>query len=378
MKVQITDPKGFASTVSWVAKALPSRPSVPVLAGIRITAAEGTVSVAGYDYEVSTQSGVDAAVDEPGVALVSGRLLASITAALPAKPITLTAVGAHLELVCGSGRFTLPTMPVEDYPALPDMPPTAGTVDAAVWAHAVAQVAVAAGRDETLPMMTGIRVETDGTVMRLMATDRYRLAVRELDWQPGDGQTITALIPGATLATAAKTLAGADPVQIAHQQGNAGEGTIGFATGRAQLTSRLLDGGNYPPVMSLFPKPDAVTGHASVQVADLVEVVKRVALVAERSTPVLLTFDDNGLVVEAGGTEEARASEAMNATHTGPALTIGFNPAYLLDGLQAVGTSSVRFAFVDAFKPAVLHPVDADGEIDASYRYLLMPIRVTR
>jgi DNA polymerase-3 subunit beta len=378
MKVQINDPKGFANTVSWVAKALPSRPSVPVLAGIRITAADGMVSVAGYDYEVSTESGMDAAVDEPGVALVSGRLLAEITKALPAKPITLTAVGAHLELVCGSGRFTLPTMPVEDYPALPDMPPTAGTVDAAVWAHAVAQVAVAAGRDETLPMMTGIRLESTGGTLRLMATDRYRLAVRDVTWMPGDDQTLTALIPHATLATAAKTLAGSEPVQIAHQQGNAGEGTIGFAAGQSRLTSRLLDGANYPPVMSLFPDADKVTGHATVQVADLVEVVKRVALVAERTTPVLLSFSADGLVVEAGGTEEARASEAMQATHDGPDLTIGFNPQYLLDGLQALGTSTVRFAFVDSFKPAVLHPVDADGEIDPAYRYLIMPIRVTR
>ena len=266
MKLQINDPKAFAGAVGWVAKALPSRPSVPVLAGIRITAADGVVSVAGYDYEVSTQSAVDAAVDEPGVSLVSGRLLAEITKALPNKPIVLTAVGAHLELVCGSGRFTLPTMPVEDYPELPELPPTAGTVDAAVWAHAVARVAVAAGRDETLPMMTGVRLESDGDRIRLMATDRYRLAVCDVPWSPGDDQTITALIPGATLASSARALAGASMLRIAHQQGAIGEGSIGFATGTGQLTSRLLDGGNYPPVMSLFPDPDKVTSRATVSV----------------------------------------------------------------------------------------------------------------
>ena len=378
MKLQILDPKAFAGAVGWVAKALPSRPSVPVLAGIRITATDGAVSVAGYDYEVSTQSAVDAAVDEPGVSLVSGRLLAEITKALPNKPIVLTAVGAHLELVCGSGRFTLPTMPVEDYPELPELPPTAGTVDAAVWAHAVARVAVAAGRDETLPMMTGVRLESDGDRIRLMATDRYRLAVCDVPWSPGDDQTITALIPGATLASSARALAGASMLRIAHQQGAIGEGSIGFATGTGQLTSRLLDGGNYPPVMSLFPDPDKVTSRATVSVPDLVEVVKRVALVAERTTPVLLSFGADGLVVEAGGTEEARASEAMNASHDGEPLTIGFNPQYLLDGLQALAAPTARIEFVDAFKPAVLRPVGVDGEIDDSYRYLIMPIRVTR
>lgn len=378
MKVQFSSRDALRDAVAWVAKALPSRPSVPVLAGIRITAADGAVTVAGYDYEVSTQSTVGAVVDEPGVSLVSGRLLAEIMKALPDKPITLTAVGAHLEILCGSGRFTLPTMPAEDYPALPDMPPTAGTVDAVAWAHAVAQVAVAAGRDETLPMMTGIRLEATADGIDLLATDRYRLAVASVPWQPGDGQTITALIPGATLAAAAKTLAGPDRIQIAHQQGQAGEGSIGFATGRAQLTSRLLDGANYPPVRSLFPDPDKVTGHATVRVADLVEVVKRVALVAERSTPVLLSFGPDGLVVEAGGTEEARASEAMQAAHDGPALTIGFNPQYLLDGLQALGTGTARLEFVDAFKPAVIKPVAESGDIDPTYRYLIMPIRVTR
>lgn len=377
MKVQINNTDAFKAAVTWAAKSLPSRPSVPVLAGVRLTAGPSGLEVAAYDYEVSTVANTDAPVDEPGVSLVSGRLLDAICKALPAKPITLTAVGAHLELVCGSGRFTLPTMPVEDYPTLPDLPPTAGTVDAVAWAHAVARVAVAAGRDETLPMMTGIRLESDGDRIRLMATDRYRLAVCDVPWSPGDDQTVTALIPGATLASSAKALAGADVLRIAHQQGAIGEGSIGFATTRGQLTSRLLDGANYPPVMSLFPDPDKVTSRATVRVPDLVEVVKRVALVAERATPVLLSFGPDGLVVEAGGTEEARASEAMDATHNGEPLTIGFNPQYLLDGLQALGTTTARIEFVDAFKPAVIKPV-GDDEIDDSYRYLIMPIRVTR
>src|SRR5215813_4111323 len=174
----------LADAVAWTAKSLPSRPSVPVLAGVMLRVTDGRLQVSGFDYEVSSQVTIDVQADADGAALVSGRLLAEITKALPAKPVDIAAVGAHLELVCGSARFTLPTMPVEDYPTLPEMPSSAGTVDAAGFAAAVAHVAVAAGRDDTLPLLTGVRVELEGDTMTLLATDRYRLAIKELTWHP--------------------------------------------------------------------------------------------------------------------------------------------------------------------------------------------------
>jgi len=368
----------LADAVAWTAKSLPSRPSVPVLAGVMLRVTDGRLHVSGFDYEVSSQVSVEVQADADGAALVSGRLLAEITKALPAKPVDIAAVGAHLELVCGSGRFTLPTMPVEDYPTLPDMPSSAGTVDAAAFAAAVAQVAIAAGRDETLPMMTGVRLELNGTSLAMLATDRYRLAMREMEWKPDDPQiSLNALVPAKTLNDTAKTLGPlGGEVIIALAQGNAGEGMIGFAGGTRRTTSRLLDGANYPPVRSLFPASHNAA--ARVSVSALVEVVRRVALVAERTTPVLLSFSEDGLVVEAGGTEEARASEAMEATFTGEPLTIGFNPQYLIDGLQNLGAQTAVLSFVDAFKPAVISPAAEDGEIVPGYRYLIMPIRVTR
>jgi DNA polymerase-3 subunit beta len=368
----------LADAVAWTAKSLPNRPSVPVLAGVMLRVADGRLHVSGFDYEVSSQVSVEVQADADGAALVSGRLLAEITKALPAKPVDIAAVGAHLELVCGSARFTLPTMPVEDYPTLPEMPSSAGTVDAKAFAEAVSQVAIAAGRDETLPMMTGVRVELNGTSLAMLATDRYRLAMREMTWQPDDPDvSLNALVPAKTLNDTAKTLGpvGGD-VTLALAQGAAGEGMIGFAGGTRRTTSRLLDGANYPPVRSLFPATH--NAQARVPVSALVEVVRRVALVAERTTPVLLSFSEDGLVVEAGGTEEARASEAMEATFTGEPLTIGFNPQYLVDGLQNLGAPTAVLSFVDAFKPAVISPAAEDGEIVPGYRYLIMPIRVTR
>ncbi|PZM94503.1 MAG: DNA polymerase III subunit beta [Actinobacteria bacterium] len=368
----------LADAVAWTAKSLPNRPSVPVLAGVLLRVTDGTLQVSGFDYEVSTEVTVDVHGDADGAALVSGRLLAEITKALPDKPVDIAAVGAHLELICGSARFTLPTMPVEDYPTLPEMPASAGRVDAAAFATAVQQVAVAAGRDETLPMMTGVRIELNGSTLALLATDRYRLALREMEWHPDDPDvSLNALVPARTLADTAKALGPlGGVVTLALAPGGAGEGMIGFAGGNRRTTSRLIDGSNYPPVRSLFPTTH--NAQARVSVPALVEVVRRVALVAERTTPVLLNFSADGLIVEAGGTEEARASEAMEADYTGEPLTIGFNPQYLIDGLQNVGASHALMSFVDAFKPAVIAPADENGEVLPDYRYLIMPIRVTR
>jgi DNA polymerase-3 subunit beta len=372
----------LADAVAWTAKGLPARPSVPVLAGVMLRVTDSVLHLSGFDYQVSSEASVPVHADADGAALVSGRLLAEISKALPAKPVEVAAVDAHLELVCGSARFTLPTMPVEDYPNLPALPDRAGTVDAAQFATAVAQVALAAGRDETLPMMTGVRIELNGSTLALLATDRYRLAIREIEWAPDDPQVSAhALVPARTLADTAKTLGpiGGELV-VALAAGGAGEGMIGFQTGDRRTTSRLLDGANYPPVRNLFPTSH--TASARVAVAALGEVVRRVSLVGDRAAPVRLAFSGEGLVVEAGGSEEARASEAVEATFDGEEpMTLAFNPLYLLDGLGALSALSAPtavFSFVEPGKPAVLSPGTDEGEIMPGYRYLIQPIRVVR
>jgi DNA polymerase-3 subunit beta len=366
----------LADAVAWTAKSLPTRPSVPVLAGVLMRVADGQLTVSGFDYEVSSQVTVAVQGDSDGAALVSGRLLAEITKALPAKPVEVAAVGTHLELVCGSARFTLPTMPVEDYPTLPAMPETAGTIEASTFAHAVAQVAIAAGRDDTIPMLTGVRLELEGSTLSLLATDRYRAAVREIVWRPQeDGVSMQALVPARTLADTAKTLGplGGD-VTVALSRGGVGEGMIGFAGGARRTTCRLLDP-DFPKIRSLFP--DQHNARAKVNVAALTEVVKRVALVADRTTPVRLSFAEGEVVVEAGGSEDARASEAMECEFTGEPMTVAFNPAYLLDGLSVLDAPLVLISFTTAMKPAVISPATEDGEPVPGYRYLIMPMRVS-
>ena len=365
----------LADAVAWTAKSLPSRPSVPVLAGVVLRVRDGRLQVSGFDYEVSSQVTVDVQADADGAALVSGRLLAEITKALPAKPVDVAAVGSHVEITCGSARFTLPTMPVEDYPALPEMPEMAGTIDAAAFAAAVSQVAIAAGRDDTLPMLTGVRIELEGSTLALLATDRYRLAVRELEWRPdAPDMTLSALVPARTLNDTAKTLGPlGGSVTVALSRGGIGEGMIGFAGGTRRTTSRLLDG-DFPKVRALLP--DTYNARAWVSVSALTEVVRRVGLVAERSTPVRLSFSADGLIVEASGSEDAKASEALDCRYDGEPMTIAFNHQYLLDGLNALNSPIAVLSFTDPKKPAVMLPAKDDEEVIPGYQYLIMPVRI--
>jgi DNA polymerase-3 subunit beta len=321
---------------------------------------------------------VEVATSTPGAALVSGRLLADISRALPPHPVDVALDGARLTIACGSARFTLPTMPVEDYPKLPQMPTTAGTVDAGVFASAVAQVAVAAGRDDTLPMLTGVRLEIDGEKLTFAATDKYRLAVRELTWNPGDAAEAEAqvVVPARTLADAAKSLAGSDELTIAlSASAGAGDGIIGFTGttgGRAsRATTRLLDP-QFPPYRSLLPTDWAST--AEVEVAPFVEAVKRVALLADRSTPVRLEFGDGAVSLNAGGDDEGRAEEQLEVQFEGEPITIAFNATFLLDGLGVLDTSTARLLFPSSNKPTVLRPANSDDE----YYYLIMPMRLPR
>ena len=366
----------LADAVAWAARTLPARPSLPVLAGIVIDASgDGdTITLSSFDYEVSARIEVDADRASSGRVAVSGRLLADIARALPAQPVTLALEGSRVAITCGRSSFTLPTLPVEDYPQLPSMPELAGSVPAVTFAAAVASVAVAAGRDDTLPTLTGIRMEIEGPTITLAATDRYRLAVREMPWQPASSSISTqALVPARTMADTAKSMGGADAVSIAIAQG--GEGLIGFEGDRRRTTTRLLDG-EFPKYRTLLPSESQSV--AIVETAALIEALKRVALVAERNTPVRLAFDGSEVLLRAGAGEDAQATEAVESSLAGDPIEIAFNPQYLLDGLGAVDSPRTRFSFTVATKPAVLSAAGSDGTAPGEdYRYLLMPVRLT-
>jgi DNA polymerase-3 subunit beta len=372
----------FADAVVWTARSLPARPPMQVLLGLLLEVGERGLEVSGFDYEVSSRVRLDVTAPEPGRVLVPGRLLSEIVRSLPAQPVDLRVEGTRAVLTCGPARFTLPTLPVEDYPALPAMPATAGTLGSDVFAAAVAQVALAAGRDDTLPVLTGVRFEIEGDSLTLAATDRYRLAVRTLPWRPADpGISTTALVPARTLAETARALTSGPEVTLALTAGggSASEGMIGFEGAGRRTTSRLLEG-EFPKYRSLLPSES--TAVAEVPTAPFVDAVKRVSLVAARNAPVRLAFASQAVVLEAGGADDAQASEQLECGWEGPGSTepfsIAFNPQYLLDGLGAVDSDTTTLSFTGPTRPAVLTGKrDADSGAVPDYRYLLMPVRLS-
>lgn len=391
-KVGLTDLKfrlvreDFADAVAWVARTLPARPTVPVLAGVLLTGSDDGLTICGFDYEVSAEVRLAAEIASPGTVLVSGRLLSEITRALPNKPVDVQVDGTRVSLTCGNARFSLPTMAVEDYPTLPALPEETGTLSAELFAEAISQVAVAAGRDDTLPMLTGIRVEISGETVVLAATDRFRLAVRELTWSAASPDVEAAvLVPAKTLAEAAKTGTDGADVHLSLGAGSAvgKDGLLGISGNGKRSTTRLLDA-EFPKFRQLLPTEH--TAVASVGVAELTEAIKRVALVADRGAQIRMEFSGDVLRLSAGADDVGRAEEDMPVDFAGEPLTIAFNPTYLTDGLGSLHSERVSFGFTTPSRPAVLRPAGDDDPQSADrgpfpavltdYVYLLMPVRL--
>jgi DNA polymerase-3 subunit beta len=369
----------LADAVAWTARSLPNRPSVPVLAGLLVETADDGLTLSGFDYETSTRATLPAEVSADGRALVSGRLLAEIVKSLPAKPVDVSLEGTKVQVVCGSARFSLQTMPVEEYPQLPEMPTATGTVRSEDFSTAVAQASAAAGRDEMLPLLTGVRLELEGSTISLMATDRFRASLRDLQWFPeASDLSANALVPARVLNETARSLTGGGDVTIAVSSGESGDGLIGFegivGNGTRRTTTRLLEG-DFPRVRQLFQAQAETVAY--VQTQAFVDSVKRVALVAERNTPVRLTFSDGMLLLEAGSGDEAQASESIEATINGADISIGFNPTYLLEGLGVMSEPVVHLSFTQHTKPAAISGVPEIGaDPDVAFRYLIMPVRL--
>ena len=375
----------LAEAVQWAARSLPVRPSVPILAGLLVRAAADGVTFSSFDYETSAQIDVRATVSDEGEALVSGRLLADISKSLPAKPVDISSDDTRMELVCGSARFTLQTLPVSDYPSLPSMPESTGSVPSSLFAQAVAQVVVAAGRDELLPVFTGVRVEIEGDTISLLATDRYRMALKELSWNPGSTQvSASALVPAKVLNDTSRSMTAGEDVTLSLASAAAGDGIIGFeghgAAGERQTTTRLLDG-EFPKVRHIMN----ITAVLNVRVstADTIAAVKRVALVAERNTSLRMLIGDGSITLEAATGDQAQASEAIvavvdQAGNDDLAVTAaGFNPGYLLDALGAFDTPYVNFGFTAPSKPCQLTGLEAiEGDVRTDYRHVIMLMRL--
>ena len=369
----------FSEAVSFVVKLLPQRNPQPILAGVLIEASEAGLSLAAFDYEASARTTIEATVDEPGTILVHGRLLSEIASRLPNAPIQIEVdEDGGIVLTCGSARFTLASMPVQEYPAIPEVTGDSGLVPAEDFATAIAQVAFAASRDDVTPVLTGVQLEVSGTALSLVATDRYRVALREIPWDGGassSDEPTTALVPARTLIEVDKTFAHGGDISIAFS-GSGDREIIAFTAGNKTVTSLLIKG-NFPPVRRLFP--EATEHHAVVNTAELAEAVRRVSLVLDRSAPLRFTFTTDTVSMDASGTEQARATESVDANLVGEDVTLGLNPQYLLESLSAVKSEFARITFTSSENANKLSPVlitpqtSVDKAGSDSFRYLLQP-----
>ncbi|MFI9176151.1 DNA polymerase III subunit beta [Streptomyces lincolnensis] len=361
----------LAAAVGYTARSLPARPPVPVLAGILLDATGERLRVSAFDYEVSADTAVPATVTETGRALISGRLLSDIVATVRGD-VTLELTGPRMVLKAGSARFTLPTLPIEEYPALPDPGASAGTLAAPALAEAVTQVACAVSREEALPTLTGIglRHSSKAGTLTVYATDRYRFAVRDLAWKDADLADCTAVIPAKAFTDATKAAADDSTVDIALPGETSG--LLSLRSEHHTTTIRALEG-ELPKYETLFPTEFA--HEATVEIAALKTAAQRVALVSSREAPIKLTFTADGtLVLEGGTADDAQAVDNVDTSLAGGELSIAFNPTYLVDGLNALDAESVHFQFVSATKPAVMCGAGSD---DRALRYLLMPVRLS-
>ena len=387
----------LAEAATWVARALPSRPVIPVLAGLLLRVEDHGLTLSCFDYEVSARMRVPAEVSEPGTVLVPGRLLVEITRSLPAgRSVEFGPDPEGMSMTCGEASFILATLPADEYPELPDLSQLAGTADGGVLAAAIGQVTPAASRDDTLPMLTAVSLELTAERMTLAATDRYRLAVRDLGWRPAssgfspggvpgdlhalDEGGISLLVPARTMSDAARMMTAGEPVRILLRRSDDGDdATIGFEVGERRLTTRLL-AGEFVRYRSRFPAEFGCA--AELPAGAFVEAVRRVSLVAERGTPVQLSFAPGRVTIVAATQGQARARESVPADYAGDEPVIAFNPHYLLDGVVAAAGSDaelpagarVRLQFTSASKPAVITKATS-GE-PAEFRYLVVPQRV--
>lgn len=384
MKIRV-ERDALADAVAWVARSLPNRPTAPILAGLLLEASGDTVTLSSFDSTTSAKVTLNADVSDEGTSLVSGRLLAEIARSLPNKPVEMVADHSKVELTCGSARFTLQTLPVEEYPTLPEMPTQTGVVAADTFEKAVSQVVIAAGRDELLNVFTGVRVEIDGDQLSLLATDRYRMALKEITWNPSTPDVEGAvLVPGRVLADTAKSLTSGETVTVSLSTTESeGEGLVGFigegSKGSREATTRLLNQA-FPKVRHLMDVDATVAVRVSRD--DLLAAVKRVSLVAERNTPLRMIINEDHIALEAATGDQAQASEAIPAevevtTDEQSINAAGFNPQYLLDALNAIDAPFAHFSFTAPGKPCLITGLASiDGEQLLDYRHVIMLMRL--
>ncbi|MHB8510770.1 MAG: DNA polymerase III subunit beta [Actinomycetota bacterium] len=361
MKISV-ERETFADAVSWVLRSVGSRATLPVLGGLLLEGSEDTLTLSGTDLEISGEARIGASVEKPGSVLLPGRVLGDIARALPEGSVTITTEGSVGKVVCGKAEFSLRTLAAEDFPqiAFPDAP--SATIDGKLFVAGVTQVTKAASHDEARPILTGVLIEAMAEKLTLVATDSYRLAVREVT-APNSSLEGKRVVPARALSEAIKAAEGESEVSV-----TLGESQFAVRAGGRTLVTRLIEG-DFPNWRQLLPTE--VPNSLVISRDSFAESVRRVGILAQQGAPVRLELNADGVKLTAGTQDLGEASETTGGTYEGEALTVAFNPAYLLDGLQAAAGPEINLKVRDGLKPALVTSTEQDG-----FTYLLMPVRI--
>jgi DNA polymerase-3 subunit beta len=351
----------FVARLSVVSRAVSTRSAVQVLSGIKVTAANGSVELAATDMEVSLRATLPAAVESEGSIVVPGKLLSDLAKLLPGGEVTLETGEGLLTVTSGSYTSRLHTYAAEDFPRLPatDLPLT--QLDAPVLLETIERVSRSASRDESRPVLTGILVRFEGPSLMMAATDSYRLSMKETAL-PQPGPALEAIIPARALAELQRLAAGQETVGLGVQENH-----VVFDADGVWLTTRRIDG-QFPNVKQLIPETFEIS--LVLPRSELLEVVRRASVMAQRNTPLRLRFEDGELTVSAQSQDVGETRETMPAGYTGETIEIGFNAEFLREGLESVPADEITLNLINPLRPGL---ITAEGD---AFWYLIMPIRL--
>jgi DNA polymerase-3 subunit beta len=363
--LKLTSPRDeFIRQISIVSRAASTRTTVQVLAGILLQAEGGKLHLAATDMELSLRTSLDASVDTDGAVVVPGKLLVDLARLLPGDEVAIEHRQGEgvVEIVSGTATYRIHTYNAEDFPRLPEPTSTEmATIDADALLETAAKVSRAASRDESRPVLTGILVRFEGDNLIMAATDSYRLAVKETSMST-PGPELDAIVPARALIELGRIAQGASELQLGVQ-----ENQVLFATDGILLTTRRIEG-QFPNYRQLLP--ETFEHELALPREELLEVVRRVAVMAQRNAPLRLRFAEGELTVSAQTQDVGEARESMPAAFAGEPLDIGFNPEFLRDGIESAEGDEVRLKLISPLRPAVLQGAADD------FSYLIMPIRL--
>ena len=360
----------LAEAVNFVVRLLPQRASLPILSGVMIEAKNNEITLSVFDYEVSAKSTVKANVSTEGTVLVLGKLLSEIINKLPKDQVSFELVDNKVNVSSASAKFNLLTMPTAEYPDLPALPETSGEVEGQVFAQAVTQVAHAASKEDVTPVLTGVLLESKNDSLNLVATDRYRVAVKSIPWKSQVSDSV--LIPARTLQEIARTFSNQGSLAVAIEKTEERQ-MVAFSANNKSVTSVLLKG-NFPAVLSLFP--EAIEHEAIANVDEIEEATKRVSLVVDGDNPIRYNFSEGSVTIKSITSETAQASEEVTVELIGEEIGVSLKPQFVLDGLSGMTTDHVSFGFTkNAQNPTKPGPLlfREKGDKAGEFKYLLQP-----